>query len=348
MSATLPPSNHATTAPGRSLGALGAVVIGRNEGARLETCLRSLLREVPATSIVYVDSASSDGSVALATSLGVIVHPVDPSRPMSAARSRNEGFERLLGVHPEIELVQFVDGDCEVLPGWLARGAAMLRGAEDLAAVCGRTVERHRDATIYNRLCDIEFDAPPGAAKATGGIFMIRASAFRAVGGMRVEVVAGEEPEMGLRLRAAGWRLERLGDRMVLHDSAMTRFRQWWRRSVRSGVAYAIGKHLHGRGPERFCVAEVRRIALWAGVLPLLSLAAAWWTYGLSVLAYLALLAAQSWRIARRARRRGFSASDARLYGAACMLAKFPQLVGIARFARDRRRGRAPAIVEYK
>ncbi|MBM4105178.1 MAG: glycosyltransferase, partial [Phycisphaerae bacterium] len=255
MSATLPPSNHATTAPGRSLGALGAVVIGRNEGARLETCLRSLLREVPATSIVYVDSASSDGSVALATSLGVIVHPVDPSRPMSAARSRNEGFERLLGVHPEIELVQFVDGDCEVLPGWLARGAAMLRGAEDLAAVCGRTVERHREATIYNRLCDIEFDAPPGAAKATGGIFMIRASAFRAVGGMRVEVVAGEEPEMGLRLRAAGWRLERLGERMVLHDSAMTRFRQWWRRSVRSGVAYAIGKHLHGRGPERFCVA---------------------------------------------------------------------------------------------
>jgi len=348
MSATLPPSNHATTAPGRSLGALGAVVIGRNEGARLETCLRSLLREVPATSIVYVDSASSDGSVALATSLGVIVHPVDPSRPMSAARSRNEGFERLLGVHPEIELVQFVDGDCEVLPGWLARGAAMLRGAEDLAAVCGRTVERHREATIYNRLCDIEFDAPPGAAKATGGIFMIRASAFRAVGGMRVEVVAGEEPEMGLRLRAAGWRLERLGERMVLHDSAMTRFRQWWRRSVRSGVAYAIGKHLHGRGPERFCVSEVRRIALWAGVLPLLSLAAAWWTYGLSVLAYLALLAAQSWRIARRARRRGFSASDARLYGAACMLAKFPQLVGIARFARDRRRGRAPAIVEYK
>ena len=348
MSATLPPSTHATTAPGRSLGALGAVVIGRNEGARLETCLRSLLREVPATSIVYVDSASSDGSVALATSLGVIVHPVDPSRPMSAARSRNEGFERLLGVHPEIELVQFVDGDCEVLPGWLARGAAMLRGAEDLAAVCGRTVERHRDATIYNRLCDIEFDAPPGAAKATGGIFMIRASAFRAVGGMRVEVVAGEEPEMGLRLRAAGWRLERLGDRMVLHDSAMTRFRQWWRRSVRSGVAYAIGKHLHGRGPERFCVADVRRILLWGLVLPVLAFALAWSTLGISLAVYLLLVLGQSSRIAWRSRRRGLPWRDAALYGASCMLAKFPQLVGLSTVRLDRWKGRAPAIVEYK
>ena len=41
---------------------LGAVVIGRNEGARLERCLDSLQGTVAC--IVYADSGSEDGSVA--------------------------------------------------------------------------------------------------------------------------------------------------------------------------------------------------------------------------------------------------------------------------------------------
>ena len=327
---------------------VGAVVIGRNEGDRLIVCLRSLLAELPATRVVYVDSGSSDASVANAADLGVVVHELDPARPFSAARARNEGFERLMASDREIEFVQFVDGDCEVLPGWLAESAHHLAAQRELAAVCGRTVERHREASVYNRLCDIEFDVPAGEAKATGGIFMIRAAAYRGVHGMREDVVAGEEPEMGLRLRREGWRIERLARPMVLHDSAMTRFSQWWRRAVRSGVGYALGAHLHGRSPDRFCVREVRRLWLWGLLLPLLALVLAWPTWGASVAAYLLLLVLQWTRIAVRSHRRGLSPGDAAAYAASCVLAKFAGIVGVLRFRRDRWRGRATGIVEYK
>ena len=48
---------------------LGAVVIGRNEGARLTRCLQSvaLLRTVPSPiEVIYADSNSTDGSPARA------------------------------------------------------------------------------------------------------------------------------------------------------------------------------------------------------------------------------------------------------------------------------------------
>ena len=327
---------------------VGAVVIGRNEGERLLVCLRSLLRDLPASRVIYVDSGSSDASVARATELGVVVHELDPARPFSAARARNEGFERLLNADGELDFVQFVDGDCEVLPGWVAESAHHLAQRSDLAAVCGRTVERDREASVYNRLCDIEFDVPAGEARATGGIFMIRAAAYRDVKGMREDVVAGEEPEMGLRLRRNGWRIERLARPMVLHDSAMTRFSQWWKRAVRSGVGYSLGADLHGRSPDRFCVRDVRRIWLWGLVLPLLALLLAWPTWGASVAAYLLLLAVQWARIAWRSRRRGLSLGDASAYAASCVLAKYAGMVGVLKFRLNRLRGRATAIVEYK
>ncbi|MFZ9692761.1 MAG: glycosyltransferase [Phycisphaerales bacterium] len=327
---------------------LGAVVIGRNEGDRLPRCLRSILEEVPASRIVYVDSGSTDRSVECARALGVEVHELDPIRPFSAARARNEGFERLLAAADEIELVQFVDGDCEVVRGWFGEASRRLAERPDLAAVCGRTVERDREASIYNRLCDIEFDVPAGEAKATGGIFLMRADAYRGVGGMREDVVAGEEPEMGLRLRRSGWRIERLARPMVLHDSAMTRFSQWWRRAVRSGVGYSLGAHLHGRSPDRFCVREVRRFWVWGLLIPLLAIALAWPTWGLSVAAYLLLLATQWSRIAWRSRRRGLSVADASIYAVSCVLAKFAGIVGVLRFRRDLARGRVTGIVEYK
>lgn len=328
--------------------AVGAVAIGRNEGERLMVCLRSLLAELPSGRVVYVDSGSRDASVASAKAMGVLVHELDPSKPFSAARARNEGFARLLAASPEVRFVQFVDGDCEVLPGWLDEAGARLDERRELAAVCGRTVERHRDASVYNRLCDIEFDVPAGDVGGTGGIFLIRAEAYRAVEGMREDVVAGEEPEMGLRLRRAGWRIERLARPMVLHDSAMTRFSQWWRRAVRSGVGYALGAHLHGRSPDRFCVREVRRIWAWGFAIPLLALALAWPTWGLSVVAYLLLVAMQWARIAWRSRRRGLSLGDASAYALSCVLAKFAGVVGVIRFRRDQARGRATGIVEYK
>ena len=139
---------------------LGIVTIGRNEGERLRRCLNSLVGH--GLPVVYVDSNSTDGSVELARSMGVEVVELDLSLPFTAARARNAGFARLEQLTPGIGFVQFVDGDCEVVPGWLDRACAVLKERPDVAVVFGRRRERFPDQSIYNCLADIEWDTPVG------------------------------------------------------------------------------------------------------------------------------------------------------------------------------------------
>ena len=239
---------------------VGAVAIGRNEGERLVRCLASLRGR--AERVVYVDSGSTDGSVAAARAAGAEVVELDLSRPFTAARARNAGFARLCDIAPDIGFVQFLDGDCELAEGWIDAALAALAAGPDIAVVCGRRRERHPEASLWNRMIDAEWDSPAGEAKACGGDAMMRRSAVEAVGGYREDLIAGEEPEMCFRMRAAGWRILRLDAEMTLHDAAMTRMAQWWQRARRAGHTYAEGVALHGSAPERYRVAELRRTLL--------------------------------------------------------------------------------------
>src|SRR5947209_3611892 len=105
---------------------LAVIAIGRNEGERLRRCLESC--RASGCRVIYVDSNSSDQSVELARSLGAEVVELDMSLPFSAARARNAGFER---VDPVIRFVQFVDGDCEIVAGWIERAARELEARPD-------------------------------------------------------------------------------------------------------------------------------------------------------------------------------------------------------------------------
>ena len=64
---------------------IGVVAIGRNEGDRLRVCLTSALRD--SNHVVYVDSGSTDGSVAMVRELGATVVELDLSIPFTAARA---------------------------------------------------------------------------------------------------------------------------------------------------------------------------------------------------------------------------------------------------------------------
>lgn len=325
---------------------LGAVAIGRNEGPRLAACLRSLVGRVDR--VVYVDSGSTDNSRELAGSLGVEVVELDLSRPFTAARARNEGLARLRRLLPDLEFVQFVDGDCEVRDNWIATATAALLADAKLAVVCGRRRERFPQASIYNTLTDIEWDTPIGPAQSCGGDALFRASALEAVGGYDPAVIAGEEPELCFRLRTEGWTVRRLDAEMTLHDANMDTFGQWWKRGVRAGHAAAEGAWMHGRSPERFNVRRTLRPTFWAGVLPLAALGAAWWTLGISILALLAVYAMQLFRIYARHRNRGKDRRLARLTAIFTMLSQFALLAGILTFARNRLLGRRTRLIEYK
>src|SRR5487761_1699046 len=248
-------------------GAVGVVVIGRNEGARLKRCFESLLGT--AESIVYVDSGSSDDSVRVSRALGIEVVDLDLRTPFTAARAHNEGFRKLIQSRPELQYVFFVDGDCCVMPGWLDDACRFLATREDVAVVWGRRRERYPEKSIYNLLCDIEWNSwPMGETKACGGDAVMRIAAVREVNGYRPDLICGEEPELCVRLRKAGWRIWHLDVDMTLHDAALDRFSQWWKRMIRGGYAYARGADLHGAPPERHWVRECRSIWAWGAGLP--------------------------------------------------------------------------------
>jgi GT2 family glycosyltransferase len=322
----------------------GVVAIGRNEGDRLRRCLDAIDRR--AAAVVYVDSGSTDGSRELARSRGVRTVEPDPSTPFTAARARNVGLEELLRAAPGVEFVQFVDADCEFFPGWFDTAVRELAERPKAAAVCGRVRERFPDASVYQRLCDLEWDTPVGEADACGGIALMRVAAVRWAGGFRASLIAGEEPELCLRLRRAGWTVHRLHADMVWHDAAMTRFRQWWRRNVRAGHAVAEVSALHRRGPLTIWRREARSNWFWGLLLPAVALAAGPWTWGLSLLLLLGY-GWLAWRVYRWRRRRA-AARLAALDAAFCTLGKVPQMLGQVRYWRDRWLGRASTIVEYK
>ena len=321
---------------------VAVVVIGRNEGERLRACLQSVV-DVAAL-VVYVDSGSNDGSVAMARGLGAQVVELDMSVPFTAARARNTGWRRVRELAPDVTLVQFVDGDCAVVEGWLGQARDFLAAHADVAAVCGRRRERHPERSVYNLLCDLEWDAPAGRTKACGGDVMLRLAALDAVGGYRDSLIAGEEPELCVRLRAAGWQIWRLSAEMTLHDAAMTRIAQWWKRSMRTGFTYAEGAHLHGAPPERHRVRESRSAWWWGLAMPLALLALAllvspWLLAGLLV--YPAQVLRLFLRFTGPPRSRAWRA----LF---IVLGKFAEVAGQCRYLALRWSGRQAHLIEYK
>jgi glycosyltransferase involved in cell wall biosynthesis len=325
---------------------VGAVVIGRNEGERLRRCLASVRRVID--DIVYVDSGSSDGSVDLARSMGAVVVALDPTTPFTAARARNAGVAELRRVAPGVTLMQFIDGDCELDPQWIARATDAIEMWDRTAVVCGRRRERHRGATVYNRLCDIEWNTPVGEANSCGGDSLMRLAPFSEVGGFRSDLIAGEEPELCLRLRERGWKIRRIDVEMTVHDAAMTRALQWWKRAARAGFAYAEGHSLHGRGPSRYRRRELRSIVLWGLVLPVSAIAAAWFTFGISLVMLAGAYALLWLKIYGSQLKRCGTSFDANLYAASCVVGKFANLAGVLSFHWHRRRGTRRAIIEYK
>lgn len=324
----------------------GVVVIGRNEGNRLKQCLLSVLKKVK--TVVYVDSGSTDGSVELASSLGASVVKLDLSIPFTAARARNAGFEYLLQIEPHVEFVQFVDGDCLVVDGWLEKAAEILNTKPKCLVVCGRRREQFPANSIYNRLCNIEWDTPLGEARACGGDAMMRVSVVKQVGGFNPTLIAGEEPELCVRLRQTGGKILRIDAEMTLHDAQIMHFRQWWKRSVRNGHAYAEGAWLHGQPPEKHWVKESRRIWFWGLILPFLAVASLWLTGMISIILLFAAYAILFFRVYKYAKTREISDSDALVYGLFCILDKFPQLIGQIQFHLSRLLRIKSTIVEYK
>lgn len=320
---------------------VAAVVIGRNEGLRLQRCLTSLRGQL--ARIIYVDSGSVDDSVGFARGLGALVVELDTSVPFTAARARNAGFGALHEAGLP-DYVQFVDGDCGVQPGWIADAQATLDTQPDIGIVTGWRREIEPGRSIYNALAELEWHRPAGDILACGGDMMVRSKAFAAVEGFNRSLIAGEDDDFCLRVRAMGFRVHRLPQTMTHHDLDMTRFSQWWQRAVRAGHAYAQIGGLH---PDHF-VRERQRVLLYGGAIPMLALAGLllgqWPLLALAIGAW-GLNWTRTWRGLMRS---GQSSAQAARQAAALVLSKLAEMQGMLTFYVRTLRGADMRLIEYK
>lgn len=330
--------------PSAGLAHVGVVAIGRNEGERLRRCLMSLPQNLGAT--VYVDSGSTDDSVAFARSRGVHVVELDLATPFTAARARNAGIERLRELLPNVQFVQVVDGDCELVGGFIEAAAELLAADASLGVVCGRRRELHPESSHYNLLCDMEWNTPVGEADACGGDALIRLAAFDAAGGYDPSLIAGEEPDMCSRMRRRGYRILRIDREMTRHDAAMTHFEQWWKRNLRAGHATA---EWFKRYPDEGSHRRNLRSNLVFGLLVPGTAAGLMLPSGGFSLSLFGLYAAPWWG-ARRYRMEicGDPVREASLYATYCVIGKVPQALGILQYHANRLRGRRSRLIEYK
>lgn len=315
---------------------IGAVLIGRNEGVRLERALEAVITNVG--HVVYVDSGSTDNSVANAISAGAEVVQLDMTQPFTAARARNAGLTRLNQIAAPI-YVQFIDGDCAIYPDWVLTAAGFLDTHPDVAVVCGRRREIAPNASLYNRIIDKEWNTPVGEARACGGDALMRVAVLQDVGGYNPTLIAGEEPELCVRIRATGAKVWRLDADMTDHDADITQFGQWWTRTRRAGHAFAEGAALHGAPPERHWVTETKRALIWGAGIPLVILLLAFlispW-----VLVGLGIYPLQVLRLGRR---------DGDMIDALFLtIGKFAQAQGAIGYYWSRIRHKRARLIEYK
>jgi GT2 family glycosyltransferase len=320
--------------------AVGIVVIGRNEGARLIACLKSLASRRENT--IYVDSGSTDGSMDVAEEMGFVVRSLDLSKPFTAARARNFGLAILRQLKPELQFVQFVDGDCIIQQTWIENAIAFLQNRPDVAVVVGRRREIYPEKSIYNRMCDVEWATPPGQIAACGGDSLMRISALQAVEGFRDDMLAGEEPELCIRLQERGWKIWRLDSEMTLHDAAIYHMSQWWQRCKRSGYGNLRLSAMHRRSNYAPAKKELVSIAIHAALIPAIALLGFWQPVFFGVIALYPI------QMARIAVRRGAGAKESWEYGFLIIMSKFPLFLGMLAFAWDAIRGRKRSIIEYK
>lgn len=327
---------------------LSVVIIGRNEGKRLERCLQSVLamqRPEGKFEIIYVDSASTDNSVEIARQYGADVLEVRPQRP-TAALGRNAGWRHATGSH-----VLFLDGDTIVHPLFAANALTQLND-ETIAIAWGHRREIHPETSIYNRILDLDWVYPPGITEFCGGDALMKRSVLEQVGGFDEQLIAGEEPEMCRRMRAHGYKIVHIDHPMTGHDLAMTSWAQYWKRATRAGYAYAeVSERFRNTGLP-FWEDEVRRnrsrVAMLIGivligVLASILLLSPWpFVFAVGILALLAL------RSAWKARWKSSHPVTLLLYGIHSHLQQVPIYWGQLQYAGDRRQGRKRGLIEYK
>ncbi|MDM8539818.1 glycosyltransferase [Desulfococcaceae bacterium HSG9] len=316
------------------LPAIDCVIIGINSEHTLADCINSLkAADYPQAkiNIIYVDGGSTDNSIAVAKSFAdVQTIALNPEYPTPGI-GRNAGWRA-----GDAPLVHFFDSDVIVAETWLKSAVKEIKTG--IGAVSGRLQERFPDVSAYNWIAEQEWNYPAGEAQAFGGIAMLRRELLEQTGGYDEILVGGEDPELAVRARLSGWKILHVTDLMAYHDIAMTRLSQYWKRTFRTGYAYAAVTARHWKNDRGFWIHELFRITIRGGcfifAIPLsigLSVISLWF-FLLPLASALLLFFPRLFRVAYFMQDKSMNLKQARLYAWHCSLIVIPEFCGALRY----------------
>ena len=327
---------------------LAVVVIGRNEGKRLVACFESIRASngLPESAeLIYVDSNSTDGSPERAEACGAKVLVVGAGK-LSAARARNLGWRAATA-----PIVLFLDGDTILHPDFVARGMKEFEN-QQVAVVWGHRREIRPEASIYNRILDLDWIFPAGLTAYCGGDALVRRASLERANGFNPDLIAGEEPDLCRRMRAAGDQILHIDVPMTGHDISMFHFSQYWRRAVRTGHAYAEIADRYRTSPDPFWSKEARANILRGSFYALAGIG----VFAAAILAgsllplFAGLLgfAILSVRTALKSKWKGVSWNTLLLFGIHSHVQQVPVLQGQIQYKLGRWRKQESELIEYK
>jgi glycosyltransferase involved in cell wall biosynthesis len=231
---------------------LSVVLISKNQAWNIRRLIESVLEatsSIPSKEIILVDSASTDETVDLASRYPLSILRLQPYQRLSPAAGRYIGYKRSEG-----EFVLFLDGDMQLVQGWLAQALHVMRDTPRAGAMMSsRVIDLLPSAAIEltalpQKMCTIAPKEVSFATFAAGGAALYRRSVLEHVGTFNPYLCSDEEPELYLRIRHAGYQILQLDFPIVRHftnaPETISALLSRRRRNFLLGVGQCLRYHL--------------------------------------------------------------------------------------------------------
>jgi glycosyltransferase involved in cell wall biosynthesis len=307
MDSTQPnPVPRAESSSAEATCTVSVIIKALNEERHIQLAVQSALNGISHVGgeVILADSLSNDRTIALA-----IAHPI-------RVVQLTDPLERSCGIGPQLgyqhscgEFIYIMDGDMQLVDGFLEAGIAILRARPDLAGVGGRLIELNTESLEYvqreSRIA--KFKDPVIVDRLDGG-GLYRRSAIETVGYLSDRNLHSyEEYDLGTRLRAAGWKLLRVPQSAVSHFGHDQPPYELLRRRFRSRYIFGMGELIRGAiGQPRFFnlvfgLAELRLyllVVLWWGFLASLFFwpVSLFWKLAIAIAAMVFPFVSMAWR----------------------------------------------------
>lgn len=243
---------------------VSVIIIARNEASRIGACIASVLtateRRFPDAQVVVVDSNSQDATATIAATYPVQVFRYRAARTTAAA-GRWIGFRQV-----DARYALFLDGDCELVKGWLEIAVDTMEATPTAGVICGARQDAHvttRGVELQNVGCRL------------GGVALYRSTALAQAGSFNPHVIAGEEQELAARIHQCGFSALTTTELMsVHHTKPKASAADLWRR-FRTGMQSGPGQVLRTSIGDGLFLHHLRRFDRYAFTMLFLVVGAA-------------------------------------------------------------------------